>query len=135
MPAINYWAVLVAAVAAFIEGALWYTPLLFGKQWLALRGVSPEAGADRKIPAWKLVAQFVRDLVVAFVLARFIALLAVAGWLGAVQVAAWMWIGFQATLLLGGVIHENMPWKLYAIHEGDALVKILLMAVILGVWR
>ncbi|SRR6266851_4544162 len=30
---------------------------------------------------------------------------------------------------------EHMPWTLYAIHAGDALVKTLLMTVILGVWR
>jgi hypothetical protein len=46
-----------------------------------------------------------------------------------------VWVGFQAMLLMGAVIHENMPWKLYAIHAGDALVKTLLMTVILGVWR
>jgi hypothetical protein len=28
-----------------------------------------------------------------------------------------------------------MPWMLYAIHAGDALVKTLLMTVILGMWR
>jgi hypothetical protein len=36
---------------------------------------------------------------------------------------------------MGAVIHEKMPWKLYAIHAGDALVKTHLMTVILGVWR
>jgi hypothetical protein len=55
--------------------------------------------------------------------------------MAAVQLGAWVWIGFQATLLLGAVIWENMPWRLYAIHAGDALVKMLLMAAILGVWR
>jgi hypothetical protein len=38
-------------------------------------------------------------------------------------------------LLLGALLHEGMPWMLYAIHAGDALVKTLLMTVILGVWR
>jgi hypothetical protein len=37
-------------------------------------------------------------------------------------------------LLLGAVLHEKMPPKLYAIHAGDALVKTLLMTVI-GLWR
>ena len=134
MPAINYLTVLTAAVAAFVEGALWYTPLLFGKQWMALRGLDPEAPIERKVPVATLIIQFGRDLVVAYVLAWLIALLGVAGWLGAVQLAALVWIGFQATLLLGAVIHEKMPWKLYLIHEGDALVKILLMAVIIGLW-
>ncbi|HEX9094690.1 MAG TPA: hypothetical protein VF990_01165 [Candidatus Dormibacteraeota bacterium] len=35
----------------------------------------------------------------------------------------------------GSVIHEHYPWKLYAIHTGDALTKTLVIAVILGVWR
>jgi len=52
-----------------------------------------------------------------------------------VFLGVWVWIGFHATLLVGSVIHENMPWKLYAIHAGDALVKTLVMAFILGVWR
>jgi hypothetical protein len=38
-------------------------------------------------------------------------------------------------ILLGSVIHENVPWKLAAIHTGDWLVKLLLMAVILSLWR
>ena len=27
---LNYWAVLVAAIAAFVLGGLWYAPFLFG---------------------------------------------------------------------------------------------------------
>jgi hypothetical protein len=33
------------------------------------------------------------------------------------------------------VIHENTPWKLAAIHAGDWLVKLLVVAVIVSVWR
>jgi hypothetical protein len=36
---------------------------------------------------------------------------------------------------VGSVIHEGYPWKLYAIHTGDALAKTLVMTLILGVWR
>jgi Protein of unknown function (DUF1761) len=46
-----------------------------------------------------------------------------------------VWIGFQATSIVGSVIHENYPVKLYAIHTGDALTKTLVITVILGVWR
>jgi hypothetical protein len=38
-------------------------------------------------------------------------------------------------ILLGSVVHENVPLMLAAIHAGDWLVKPLLMAVIIGVWR
>src|SRR5689334_347763 len=34
MPAINWLAVIVAAVAAFGVGAIWYSPMLFTKAWI-----------------------------------------------------------------------------------------------------
>jgi len=40
-PTTNYWAVLVAALAYWILGAIWYTGL-FGKQWMALTGMTEE---------------------------------------------------------------------------------------------
>ena len=32
-PYINLWAVLVSTVAFWALGALWYSPVLFGKRW------------------------------------------------------------------------------------------------------
>jgi len=132
---LNHLAVFVAAVAAFLVGALWYSPLLLGKPYMKLRGMNAAAMAEMKMPPWKIGAEFLRCLVTAYVLARFVVLLGVADWNGAVLLGLWVWLGFYATLYLGAVIHENLPLKLYAIHAGDALVKTLLMAVILGVWR
>ncbi len=135
MPGINYWAVVVAALAAFVVGAVWYSPLLFGKAYLELRGMALGAAADMTPSAAELLGEFVRNLVVAFVLAHFVVRLGVGDWGGAVQLGLWVWVGFQAMLLMGALLHEGMPRKLYAIHAGDALVKTLLMTVILGVWR
>jgi len=135
MPRINYLAVVAAAVAAFVVGAFWYSPLLFGKAYMMLRGIDPDAIASMRPPLGELVGEFARYLVVAYVLARFVVLLGIVDAMSAVRLALWVWIGFQAMLLVGAVIHENMPVKLYAIHAGDALVKTLLMTVILGVWR
>ena len=33
------------------------------------------------------------------------------------------------------MIHESTPWKLAAIHAGDRLVKLMVIAVIVSVWR
>ncbi len=131
----NYVAVVVAAVAAMVVGAVWYSPLLFGRAYMELRGMNPDAMADMRPAAGELLAEFVRYLIIAFVLAHFIAPLGVGDWKGAVQLGLWVWVGFQAMLLMGAVLHEKMPWMLYAIHAGDALAKTLLMTVILGVWR
>ena len=135
MPGINYLAVIVAAVAAIVVGAVWYSPLLFGKAYMKLRGMNPDATTNRRPPAGELIAEFVRYVVIAFVLALFVVRLGVVGLTSALELGLGLWFGFQAMLLLGSVIHEKMPWTLYAIHAGDALVKTVLMAVILGVWR
>jgi hypothetical protein len=36
---------------------------------------------------------------------------------------------------LGSVVHEGVPLVLAAIHAGDWLVELLLIAVIVGAWR
>lgn len=131
----DYLAVVIAAVAAFVVGAVWYSPFLFGKEWMELRGLDPGAMADMTVPVGQMLAEFARSLVVAYVLARFAVLLKVVDWKGAVQLGVWVWIGFPAMILMGSVMWENVPWMLAAIHAGDWLVKILLMTFILGVWR
>src|SRR5215207_4567441 len=55
-------------------------------------------------------------------------------WKGAVRLGALVWV-FPAMIPLYSVVHENMPLMLAAIHAGEWLVKLLLMAVIIGVWR
>lgn len=121
-----------AAVAAFAIGAVWYSPILFGPSFAALRGLRPDVvGTVPSAP--ELVGELARVLVVAYALSRLVERLGVAGWAGALQLGFLVGIGFQAMLLAGAVLHEDMPIALYAIHAGDALAKTLVMTVILAV--
>jgi hypothetical protein len=129
----NIFAVIVAAISAFVEGALWNSPLLFGNARIKLAGLDP--ATEMKVSPAKPLAELVRCLVVAFVLAQVLRIASISDLPRALGLAALIWFGFQAAFLFGGVIWEKMPPKLYAIHVGDALVKILLMAAILGIWR
>ncbi len=128
---INYFAVGVAVVAAFIVSSVWYSPLLFGKQFMELSGVGPSAGPN----AGKIAGELVRTFILACVLARFVVLLKVVDWKGALRLGVWLWIGFPVVLLSGSVMWQNVPWMLAAIHAGDWLVKVLLITLVLGVWR
>jgi hypothetical protein len=131
----NYWAVLAAAVAVLVLGWLWYSPLLFFKPWMRLRGMDPVAAmAGAKMPAGKLLIELVRCLVLAYVIARFMAMLGVSGWMGAVHLGLFLWIGFPVILLAGSVLWENVPWKVAAIHAGDWLVKLLVIPIVVSVW-
>lgn len=131
---IHYLSVLVTAVAAFVMSSVWYT--VFGKARMKLLDQDPRATADmRKVPAWKKAAELVRELVITYVVARFVVLLGVADWQAAVQLGFWLWFGFVFMILVGAVVWDNVPWKLTAIHAGDWLVKLPLMAVILAAWH
>jgi hypothetical protein len=51
---------------------------------------------------------------------------------GAVRLGAGLWVAFPVVLLTGSVVHEKVPWQLAAIHSGDWLVKLPLIAGIVG---
>jgi|SRR6267143_4986394 len=133
---VNYLAVLVAAIIVFVLGWLWYSPLLFYKPWMRARGMDPAAAmAGAKMPAGKLVIELVRCFVLAYIIARFVALLGIGSWMGAVHFGVMLWIGFPVILLTGSVLWENTPVKVAAIHAGDWLVKLLVIPIIVSVWH
>ncbi len=132
MPKINYWAVVVAALAAFLMSSLYYSPLLLGNVWLA---VDPGSAAGTTPSIGRVLGEIVRTLVITFVVARLIALLGGSDWKGAVRLALWVWFGFSGVMWVGAIMWEKTPWQVAAIHSGDWLLKIILIAVIVGVWR
>jgi len=133
---VSFLPVLVAAVVVFVLGWLWYSPLLFYKPWMRLRGLDPVAAmAGAKMPGGKLLVELVRCLLLAYVIARFVALLGISSWLMAVHFGFMVWIGFPVIILAGSVLWENTPWKVAAIHAGDWLVKLLVISVIVTLWR
>jgi uncharacterized protein DUF1761 len=133
---VNYLHVLVAGFVVFVLGWLWYSPLLFYKPWMRARGLDPVAAmAGAKMPGGKLLVELVRCLLLAYVLARFVALLGIASVFGAVHFGLFLWIGFPVIILTGSVLWENTPVKVAAIHAGDWLVKLLVIPIIVTLWR
>lgn len=129
---INSWAVAAAAAATLVASSVWYT--VFGNAWLTLRGIDPST-AEMTPEVWVVVGQFVRNLVVALVLAFLLRRLGTATWDGALRLGLLVWAGFEAMAIAGSVLHEQYPLGLYAIHVGDALLGTLTMTLILGLWR
>lgn len=64
--AVNWLAVGVGTVAAFMVGWLWYSPLLFGKKWAEGSGV--ELNTADKMPAAAMASQFVALFCLAMVI-------------------------------------------------------------------
>lgn len=123
----NYFAIIVAAVAAFLAAGGYYAAL--GKQ------LEKFSGAPADMPPWLLAVEVVKHLVVAVVVAGLAAGIGITAWPTAVLLGLALWVGFPVILLLGSVLHEKVQFQLAALHAGDWLVKLLLIAVIVGVWK
>jgi hypothetical protein len=131
---ISYLAMVAALVAAAMVSSVWYSPLLFGKQWMELSGMSPAGPTHTTIHAWKFFVDGVREFVVIYVLAGLVNGLGIVNWRGALNLGFWVWLGFPVQMLVGASLWDNKPWALDLIHAGDWLIKMLLIALILAKW-
>ena len=130
---INYLAVIVAGVAAWLAGAVWYMAL--AKPWLAAIGMTPEQMHEcRKGPGAFLpfLYAFVANLIIAWVLGGLL------GHLGQVTLrngalsGLFCWGGFVfPTMLVNNRFAMRSP-KLLLIDGGYWLVVLVLSGAIIG---
>lgn len=119
---LNYWAIIVSAIVSMALGALWYSPLLFGKMWMTLMGMKKED--VKKEEANKAYAiTTVGALVLAYVMSHFVDYVGATTISQGVQTGFWTWLGFQATTSISMAAFENKPMKLWAINSGYHLVE------------
>jgi hypothetical protein len=95
-------------------------------------GVPEGSSTEGLVPA--MAVQIVGDLVMAYVLARFIGHYGAEGVLSGAFVGFMAWLGFVATIMLGSIFYEKKPAELVAINAGYQLVGIVVMGAIIGWW-
>jgi Protein of unknown function (DUF1761) len=119
----------VAAVIAFVLSSAYYavaTPF-------ERRAVGPGA-PDRGRPApWKVLAELVRTAIVATVFAWIAHRTGDLNVGHTVVLALVVWVGFPVVLLTGSVMWEKVHPATAAMHAGDWLLKLLVIAVAVGI--
>jgi hypothetical protein len=129
MPAINWLAVIVAAIAAFGVGALWYSPLLFTKAWIRESGVDQTRARNATLPL-TLGMAFLLVLLATFVFAAFLG--------PNVDLGSGALYGFLAGLFwvtgyLGvNYLFEGRSFKLLLINGGYNVASFTVMGAVLG---
>lgn len=129
MPEINYIAVVVAAVASFILGGLWYSPLLFAKSWQKESGVTDEQMAGANMGMIFGLALLL-SLVAAFVFALFLGPRpSMPLGLGAGFSAGLCWV----TASLGiNYLFERKSMKLFLINGGYHTLQFTIIGLVLA---
>lgn len=130
---INYFAVLAAAIVNMALGSFWFSTKGFGKQWMALSGITPDPAKAKGMQKLYAIA-FVGALVMSYVLAHFVDYAGAATIGQGAQAGFWSWLGFVAPVMLGMVLWEGKPWKLYVINTSYYLVLLLVNGALLAVW-
>ena len=129
----NYLAVVIAAVVAWLAGAGWY--MILGKTWMSAVGITPEKMAEaRNQPGafLPMIYAFVAELVMAWVLAGVLGHLGPLTLRSGVISAAFCWLGFVITTLLVNNSFARRDWRLVWIDGGHWLLVLLLMGAIIG---
>jgi hypothetical protein len=134
---INYPAVVVSALAYWALGALWYSPLLFARPFVALMRWTPEqlAAVESQGAGAQIVVALLTSFVLAYVLAHFVKFTGAETVKSGALTGFWLWLGFVATSNLETVLFESRPVGLYLINNGYHLVGLLGMGSLLAVWR
>ena len=127
---------LVAAVVAFLIGGLWYSPLLFARQWVAAHGYTPEQVAQMQKDAPRAYGiSFLCFLVMAHVLQALVHLTGAEGWRYGVHLGFLCWLGFAATIGLTSLVYSQKKLATFVIDAGYQLVYLIAMGAILAAWQ
>lgn len=133
---INYFAVIVAAAAAFAMGGVWYSPLLFAKQWVKAHGFSEQRVEEMQKGASKAYAgSLLCQLLIAFGIAVLVSYLHLWRWLQGLKLGVLIWVGFALPLGLMANMFSDKRITAFYIDAGYQLICLLLMASIVTVWQ
>jgi len=128
----NYAAVIVAAVAYWILGGIWYGAL-FSKQWMALENISMDQAKSMN-PILPYVITMILNVLIAYSLAQ-ICIWRNANTIGrGASVGVLLWIGFVGPITFTTYMYEMRPKELFAINEFYPLAGMVMMGAIIGAW-
>ena len=130
---INHIAVWILVVAQVGLGALWYSPLLFGEQWMSLLGFS-DADIDPSDPVPFVIA-IAGTIALTYFLAWLLLQLEVAYISEAVKVAFLLWLCVAVTEHATHYAFQGIHYLVLLIDLGKTLVGMVIAALVLASWR
>jgi len=133
---INWIAVLVATLAYFMLGALWYSKVLFAKRWIADNKIDMNNPDAKKgvgmMFGGSFVLMFIQCLAIAILAGRIGDLTT---WMSGVKLGALTGCCFSAASVGINYLYEKKPMSLWLINAGYAIVGNIIAAIIICCWQ
>ena len=130
---INYLAIVIAILINMGLGALWYSPVLFAKPWMAANGFTEESIKEAGGATKGYVVSIIVSVVVALAIASFAKAADSDTAIEGLMLGLAAGLGFVATTAGVSYLFESRPLKLYLINAG--LVSFALMGLLIGAWQ
>lgn len=125
---VNWLAIILATIASFAFGALWYMTL--SKPWLRALGKTPD---QLQVGYTPFIWSFAVELVMAFFVALFtVAVFGTVTIANAVLMGVHLWLGFVITTLIMNHRYEGMKWSLTLIDGLHILGVLVVQGVVIG---
>ena len=132
MPEVNYFAIVAAALAAFVLGGLWYSPALFGKAWQREVGLSDDE-LKRGNMARIFGTSLILSLIASFVFALFLGPRPpMSLGLGAGIAAGLCWVASSFGM---NYLFARRSFKLFLIDGGFHTLQFTVIGLILALWH
>lgn len=129
---VNWMAILVATIAGFVLGGLWFSPVMFSNRWMAALGKSKE---ELGKPGPALVLSFVVTLVTATALAVLLRIMPLTTTPGALRLGLMIGVVFYALAAASDYAYTGWPRTIYWIQASYHVVMIALMTTIIAAMR
>lgn len=132
----NWMAIIVAAIAAWLFGAVYYG--LLGKMWVAAQGETMDglkaknAGKSAAAKAAPFIISFVAEIVMATALSGILFHSAMSGPRQGAITGALLWLGFVLTTIVANNAYTFRSPKLTAIDAGHWLGALLIIGAVVG---
>jgi hypothetical protein len=134
MEPINILPIIVSSLVAFGIGSFWYSPFLFGKEWMEGRKIKEDA-IDKSSVLRSYIIQIIFSVVSFSVLAFLISMAEVRSSTDGSFLGLLTWIGFVIPISLSGLIWKRDTFTLFLIDVVYNLLILTIGGAIIGAWR
>jgi heme/copper-type cytochrome/quinol oxidase subunit 4 len=131
---LNWLAILVAAVAYFLVGGLWYSKALFGKPWMQLTGVNADNPEARKGAGGIMFMTFLLEFITCIALAILAYRIALYGVLSGTKLGLLTGVAFAAIAIAISYMYQMRKQTLTVIDAGYHIIGNIVAAIIICVW-
>lgn len=131
---LNWLAVLLSTVAAFVVGAVWYSQGVFGKQWMRGARLTEKELKNASMPK-SIIGGALSTFVGAIALAVLFDVLALDGVVDGLMLGALTAIGFVVSNKVMHTLFELKPTNYILVTTAGDIVALAVMGAVLGLIR